>query len=171
MNNNTAPINLYQMVLDRVEEHLAVQLESEISNTHGDRVSKELSALYSVLSYPPVAYLTKSPDYIADIESLDDGARNWIINFANYVTMDWSMMIRTINGDDDYVDSFISSFKKSIASVAETAITMDGYAERLDNAKVDDPVALTYYMLATCYRRIALKLGIANGRIATKPTN
>lgn len=171
MDNTRPPINLHQMVLDRVEEHLAIQLETAVTQVRGEAPSKEMSAISNVLSYPPIAYLTQSPEYISDIEKLDDGSRNWIVNFVNYVTMDWTMMIRTINGDEDYVDSFINAFEKSIDAVIGTNIAMEGYNDRLDRSHVQDPVALTYYMLATSYRRIALKLGIANGRTASKPTD
>lgn len=168
MENTTTPINLHQMVLDRIEEHLGNQMEAALDFSLPDKLSKELSAIKDVLSYPPIAYLTKSPEYLSDIESLDQASVNWIINFVNYVTMDWTMMIRTINGDDDYYESFIGSFVKSIESVAKTSITMEGYSDRLDTDKVKDPVALTYYLMATAYRNIALKLGAADVRASSK---
>ena len=168
---NKNPINLHHMVLDRVETHLAIQMESSMAGVKGEQQPRELTALNSVLSYPPIAYLTKKPEYTTDIEQLDQDSQNWIINFANYVTMDWSMMVRTINGDDDYMDSFIDALGKTVKSLVETAITPDGYGERLDGDKVKDPVALTYFMLATCYRRIALKVGVAHGRASSTSIN
>ena len=168
---NKTPINSHQMVLDRVETHLAIQMESAMANVKGEQQPRELTALNSVLAYPPIAYLTKAPDYISDIEQLDQESQNWIINFANYVTIDWSMMVRTINGDDDYMESFINALSKTITSLVDTAITPDGYGERLDKEKVNDPVALTYFMLATCYRRIALNVGVAHGRASSTSIN
>ncbi len=171
MNVQTKPINLYQLVLERVDEHLALQLELGVSNAKGNKESKELSAMSDVLTYPPVAYLTRTPEYITDIEKLDQGSMNWIINFVNYVTMDWCMMIRTMDGDVDYFDSFIKSFENTINGIVNTSVTMDGYTERLDASKVKDPIALTYYMLATSYRQLALNLGVANGRATSKPVS
>lgn len=171
MNTQTAPINLYQLVLERVDKHLALQMELGVTLSKGGTESKELSAMSSVLSYPPVAYLTKTPEYVSDISKLDQGSMNWIINFVNYVTMDWCMMVRTMDGDVDYFDSFISSFEKTIGGIVDTSITMEGYNDRLDKQMVKDPVALTYFMLATSYRQLAFNLGVANGRASTKPVS
>ena len=163
MNTQTAPINLYQLVLERVDQHLALQMELGVTQSRGDKGTKELSAMSSVLSYPPIAYLAKTPEYVTDISKLDQGSMNWIVNFVNYVTMDWCMMVRTMDGDVDYFDSFIQSFEKTVKGVVGTNITMEGYNDRLDSQMVKDPVALTYFMLATSYRQLALNLGVANG--------
>ena len=171
MNTQTAPINLYQLVLERVDRHLALQMELGVSQSRGEKETKEMSAMSSVLSYPPIAYLTKTPEYISDIEKLDQPTMNWIVNFVNYVTMDWSMMVRTMDGDVDYFDSFIGSFEKTITGIVGTNISMEGYSDRIDVQMVKDPVALTYFMLATSYRQLALNLGVANGRASAKPVS
>lgn len=171
MNNQTAPVNLYQLVLERIDKHLALQLELGVTQSVGAKESKEMAAMSSVLSYPPIAYLSKSPEYLTDIGKLDQGSMNWIVNFVNYVTMDWCMMVRTIDGDVDYFDSFITSFEKTISGVTNTSITMEGYSDRLDVTMVKDPVALTYFMLATSYRQLAFSLGVANGRASSKPVS
>jgi len=158
MDTNITTVSLYDGMIGRVLDKLAGELKFLAASESTTDSATKISALSSLLTYPPITYFGKDKPYIEDMEMLAISTQMWLVNLTNSICVDWQMHIGTMDGSIS-VDGFMTSMAEAVGRVMKSPFTKPGYAERLDSASTNDPIRVTLYMMSIAYVEIAKSVG------------